>query len=825
MRVTLFTVALVAAITSVTSPRVASALTKDEIACEDAVLQSSQDFVSDKLKALVDCHDKGNCDDGGKSGRQIQKATARLTRALNRICRGVTLENLGFPGSCPTGGGSFTTDELGSCLGTELESFVDAAIALAYPNGGTGLSGDEDKCQNVIGGESRLFINRKMRARTRCLDLQLKGKLSDTINCLAEVPPGTGNRDTDQLIQKAFKQLEDKLRRGCRNADLETIGFPGSCPATGGFSLGDLQSCLETSLETALDQAILLLVPFTSPVATATPTPEETATPSEAPTPTETASLGPPTASPPPGETPTPTETASPGPGEPTATATVAEVTPTPAETLATIEPTPTGTPVASGEPTATATAAAGATPTETAAAGATPTETAAATAEPTPVPTDTTGPVPTSTPSGGACATEITFLANGQAADLDTGWTGQSHDSKVISDGLITATLSNCANASEPCGICSVNGPIPNAGGTTVTNPSNNRRCTGDTAVACSSDGDCTGLGTCQFFFGAPLPLSSGGVSVCVVNQVNGALTGTVDTVSGDSSNSAKLISHIFTGPTTDQPCPTCGTGAFGTTGTCSGGTHPGAACTVNGTSALFGATSYDCPPLVGANVANLSIPLNLTTGLQTRTLGADNPNCTAVGFTTAKCFCDTCASQAAEACNTNADCAAGVVCGGLRCKGGANVGLACTTVADCPGSACGRQGLSTAPNQCDDATCSPNPSDTDSVNEGVCNAGPFEQFCAIQTFRGCATNTDCTATGDTCTFGKLRECFTDNGVSGNAVQVQGSPDPFVGGVSNGTLGTFFCVGPTTAPAVNSVAGLPGLGRLTLPGTATLLP
>ena len=67
MRVTLFTVALVAAITSVASPRVASALTKDEIACEDAVLQSSQDFVSDKLKALVDCHDKGNCDDGGKS--------------------------------------------------------------------------------------------------------------------------------------------------------------------------------------------------------------------------------------------------------------------------------------------------------------------------------------------------------------------------------------------------------------------------------------------------------------------------------------------------------------------------------------------------------------------------------------------------------------------------------------------------------------------------------------------------------------------------------------------------------------------------------------
>src|SRR5262249_31161709 len=186
MRVALFTtVALVAAISSMASPRVASALTSDEIACEDAVLQSSQDFVSDKLKALVDCNNKGNCNTD-KRDRQITKATARLTRALSRICRGVTLENLGFPGSCPTSVGSFTTDEVRPCLATELESFVDAAIALAYPNGGADLSGDDAQCQSVIGGESRLFINRKMRARTRCLDLQLKGKLSESVNCLAE---------------------------------------------------------------------------------------------------------------------------------------------------------------------------------------------------------------------------------------------------------------------------------------------------------------------------------------------------------------------------------------------------------------------------------------------------------------------------------------------------------------------------------------------------------------------------------------------------------------------------------------------------------------
>ncbi len=754
MRVALLTTAvLVAAITSVTSPRAANALTPQEIACGDAVLESSQDFVSDKLKALVDCHNgHGGCNEA-KRDRQITKATARLTRALNRVCRGVTLENLGFPGSCPASGGAFTTDELGACLATELESFVDAAIALAIPGDGTDLSGDDAQCQNVIAGETRLFINRKLRARTRCLDLQLKGKLSTDVNCLAEVPPGTGNRDTDQLIAKAFKLLDDKLRRGCRGADLTALGFPGSCPTQDdSFSVGDLQNCLGTSLESATDALVALLVPFTNPLPTATETPLATPT-AEAtgePTPEETPSAGPtgePTATPVETGEPTPIETATAGPtGEATATASPPE----------TGEPTPT----ASAEPTVE------------------PTATEEPTEEPTPTETETPGPVATSTPSGVACPSQITFLGSGEAADLDTGWTGLSHDSKVITNGLITADLSACDNEVEPCGVCTLTGPVPNAGLTTAMNPSNNRRCTADTSVPCSSDGDCTGLGTCQFFFGAPLPLSSGGVSVCVVNQVNGPLTGTVDTASGDSTSTTILLSHVFTGPTVDQPCPVCGSGGFGTSSTCSSGQNSGAPCIVNGTSSLFGSTSFDCPPLPGANVGNLTIPLSLSTGLQTRTLSADNPDCSAAGATSAKCFCDTCADAGAEACSTNADCPGGATCGAKRCITGPNAGTLCTAPSECPMSACSRPGFATAPNQCDDSTCTPDASDTDSINEGTCANGPFELFCAIQTFRGCSDDSDCTAPGDSCTNGKFRECFTDNGVVGNAVQVQGMPE-----------------------------------------------
>jgi hypothetical protein len=42
---------------------------------------------------------------------------------------------------------------------------------------------------------------------------------------------------------------------------------------------------------------------------------------------------------------------------------------------------------------------------------------------------------------------------------------------------------------------------------------------------------------------------------------------------------------------------------------------------------------------------------------------------------------------------------------------------------------------------------------------------------------------------------------------------------------VSHPTLGAVFCVGPTSASAINNVAGLPGPARVTIAGTATGLP
>jgi hypothetical protein len=55
--------------------------------------------------------------------------------------------------------------------------------------------------------------------------------------------------------------------------------------------------------------------------------------------------------------------------------------------------------------------------------------------------------------------------------------------------------------------------------------------------------------------------------------------------------------------------------------------------------------------------------------------------------------------------------------------------------------------------------------------------------------------------------------------------VSATGVADPPENGVANPTLAALFCIGPTSSSAVNSAAGLPGLGRIQLTGTATERP
>ncbi len=201
--------------------------------------------------------------------------------------------------------------------------------------------------------------------------------------------------------------------------------------------------------------------------------------------------------------------------------------------------------------------------------------------------------------------------------------------------------------------------------------------------------------------------------------------------------------------------------------------------------------------------------------------------PELSRAGLHGLKCFCDTCNNGAQETCDDNTDCPdpagpIGAICGGARCIGGGNAGAACTTGTECPGGACGRPGAATAPNQCDDATCT-----GDGGNEGTCSGGPFELFCSpVETYRGCTTNADCPFLGDTCSLGQFRDCYTDNGALTESVSATGVADPptTAGDGHNEAdpeLASLFCVGPTSSSAVNGAGGIPGLGRLELPGHA----
>src|SRR5206468_1161345 len=133
---------------------------------------------------------------------------------------------------------------------------------------------------------------------------------------------------------------------------------------------------------------------------------------------------------------------------------------------------------------------------------------------------------------------------------------------------------------------------------------------------------------GTCEFYFGTNLPLSSGGVSTCVSNQFNGPISGTADLGNGNSAGTAAVISRVYLGLTNPHPCPRCVGDTWANDnvqqGKCQGGLHNGANCDVNGSSANenLGDTSLDCPPTPGAIIATLPIDLTNTTGVRSKTL-----------------------------------------------------------------------------------------------------------------------------------------------------------------------------------------------------------
>jgi hypothetical protein len=468
---------------------------------------------------------------------------------------------------------------------------------------------------------------------------------------------------------------------------------------------------------------------------------------------------------------------------------------------------------------------------------------------------------------------------------DLDNGWTGISHDSGIVEGGGYIADLYDCDEDPMTMGadfddVCTVG---PSCSGSPHAACTSNAQCamlgqgtcrrtlaaTGphchlNPETPCTSNLSCPASGDfCVFqYHGAPLPLSAGGVSVCVINIFSENVVGTTNLVTGEGAVRLRQRSHTFLGGSNDQPCPTCGgwclaPGGDGSTPgdrtpcttnadcenapnvcvtakICSYGANQDQPCRTDppfgGGTDVFGTASLDCPPIGGNNFppqggslisgAGLDILFNpASTGQVTL---VPNVQCSDFTFSGSACVGGT---NDGRTCTAASDCPGGGTCNeqcfcpntaqgtaqkpnscNPACRGGANEGLLCGNDTDCPGGFC------------QNASCRPNMSDTDSFEEGVCPSGPSQGLCSVHYFKSCQSDAECAAPfcptcdpGETC-ITSLRQCFVNSGI-----RRAGAP-----GVPDRTTAAIFCIAGIggLGTSVSQTAGLPGPGAITTPTT-----
>jgi hypothetical protein len=328
-------------------------------------------------------------------------------------------------------------------------------------------------------------------------------------------------------------------------------------------------------------------------------------------------------------------------------------------------------------------------------------------------------GPHPTTTPAAtsGAAAQKapvpIVFRIRPEAR-ADLGWTGISHAQAWPAEQRLAFAL-DCSSGAARC-----------------------------TAVG----------GERGNFFGAPIPLSSGGVPACIVNRLRTGVGGSVDPKTGCGDLQIYLSSSIFLGEEVGRPCPVCRDDKTPNDGNrdgrCQGGATDGKPCDAEGVSAILGTTSNDCEPIPGKSAGDLTIDLApLTTG--ETSLEATLMCKASYGKDAAHCACP--AQVQANGCMNG------------RCDGSSK-----------------------------------------------CNGAPIDGVCSKAPYRGCRPGSgrdDCDAvqagSGECKTL--ERPCF------GEKITARGHCDPKMP-----TYVAIFCTPQTRAAGLNSAAGLPGPSRLVLP-------
>lgn len=468
--------------------------------------------------------------------------------------------------------------------------------------------------------------------------------------------------------------------------------------------------------------------------------------------------------------------------------------------------------------------------------------------------------------------------------SELDYGWTGFAHDSELsaaIPFGFAVARRctddqsaceqdADCTNlqceATCDCNAdrtCEIAGPV------------GQKHCL-STLTDCETNADC-GVGVpCLFMPAPPEPFSSTGVPTCTISSFDESLTGTADLATGEVQLSSTLRWRLFLGIAVDQPCPRCGHPAsnprLGDSSTCKGGQFDGAACTVDAVDAMFGGTSFDCPPELSANISGPGVAIRLdemTTGTTTRTAelacanfpfrsnplnSGSNPRCIdrrgpEDPLCASNADCKRCSDDATIACTSNVDCGGNGTCAeapdqpitcGYWCNCGFCDGDAarpCFESSQCPdGQNCvAGPGTGTQPN-------APQQKPNDCVNDGfICGQAAPGQCattvtgsCSGQSYLPCpGESSECEdQNAGTCVL-SVQPCFEPRITRSGSASPAGSYCPIEGTtcISNADctadgdscvsdvlaprLEALFCSPSVSSAAVNNVYGITGPGAL----------
>ena len=386
--------------------------------------------------------------------------------------------------------------------------------------------------------------------------------------------------------------------------------------------------------------------------------------------------------------------------------------------------------------------------------------------------------------------------------ADNDTGWSGQSHDMRMVEGGGYVFDLYDCDGPAGSDTVCTVgpscaipvagiNAPCTQDSDCGANGPCRKERtavgphCHLDVQQVCGDDGDCPGPGNfcVKHLRGPPLPLSAGGVSGCVLNVFSEDIVGTTDLATGVTSVRVRQRSLTHIGRSIEQPCPVCG-GFCGdppdgvrnlcatdtdcgagplrgravpcvTASLCSFGPNADQLCRPDppfgGTTDFFGTTSVDCPPPLGANISGSGLDILFDPATTGTASLQPTVQCAAGAFTSRACIGGL---DQGRPCAVDSECAGGTCSHQCHCPdqqkpndcdaacvGGTGNGQPCITDSDCPGGFCHA------------GDCRENPADPDGATEGVCTVGPTSGTCSSHTFKSCSDDGDCQPDPSACT------------------------------------------------------------------------